>query len=72
MYIVIEMQTTAGNVSTLTYSYDNLADAQTKYYLILSVAVKSNVDIHGALILDQYGATLSREYFDHTGAIHEE
>jgi hypothetical protein len=64
-YIVIEVQTDGGVTSTLSYQYDNLAEARQKYYLILSVAVVSTIDNHAALIVDEDGYLIMNESFHH-------
>ena len=62
MYIVIEMQTNNGTVSTLTYQFDTMELAEQKYYQVLSFAVVSEVEVHACLILDVCGI-VQRSYF---------
>lgn len=64
-YIVIELQTTDGTTSTLTYQFDTLALAEQKFYQILSFAVVSEVDIHSAVIMDPTGFVLKNECYKH-------
>lgn len=64
-YIVIELQTTDGTTSTLTYQFDTLALAEQKFYQILSFAVVSEVDIHSAVIMDPTGFVLKNESYNH-------
>lgn len=64
-YIVIELQTENGTTSTLTYSFDTLAQAEQKFYQILSFAVVSEVDIHSAVIMDSTGFVLKNECYKH-------
>lgn len=64
-YIVIELQTTDGTTSTLTYQFDTLALAEQKFYQILSFAVVSEVDIHSAVIMDPTGFVLKNESYRH-------
>lgn len=55
MYIVLEVQKL--NAETLTIlpanQYNTLAEADSKYHAILSVASVSNVPIHSAIILGE-------------------
>lgn len=64
MYLVIEMQTQNGKVSTLTYQYDDLGLAEQKYYLILATAAVSSLDVHAAMILDCRGVVLKNYFYD--------
>ena len=65
IYLVIEMQTNDGVTSTLTYQFDSLSLAEQKYYLILSSASVSTLEVHGAMIVDQYLTVLKKEKFVH-------
>lgn len=65
MYIVIELQTNDGVTSQIVSAYSTLSLAVQKYHQILSAAAVSSVDIHTALIVDEYGTTLHREFFNH-------
>ena len=65
-YIVIELQTSAdGQVANLVYSFDNRAEAEQKYHLILAGAAVSTVPIHAAAILTNTGALLERHVYQH-------
>ena len=64
-YIVIELQTENGTTNTLTYQFDTVAQAEQKYYQILSFAVVSEVDIHSAVIMDNTGFVLKNECYKH-------
>ena len=65
MYLVIEIQTQNGKVSTLNYQYDDIHLAEQKYYLILSSAAVSTIDIHAAMIIDSKGTVLKNDYYEH-------
>ena len=66
MLIVIEIQTSAdGTVGNLVYSYDNLADAQAKFYSICAVAVKSSLPLHSVVLLTNDGTMVMSESFRH-------
>lgn len=65
MYLVIEIQTQNGKVSTLNYQYDDIRLAEQKYYLILSAATVSTIDIHAVMIVDPRGTVLKNDYYEH-------
>lgn len=67
MLIVIEIQTNNGNVATLTWQFDNLREAEAKFFSILSVAAVSALDEHGAVILTNSGTLVRSESFRHGG-----
>lgn len=55
-YIVVEAQIHKdGTVGTLINAYDNIADAQNKYYTILAAAAKSNLYKHAAYLFTDDG-----------------
>lgn len=64
-YIVIELQTTDDNVSTLTTQYDDLQQAESAYHQILMYAAISEVEYHGAILLNSHGDVYKRECFNH-------
>lgn len=64
MYLVVEMQTQNGKVSTLNYQYDNMSQAESKYFAILSAAAVSNLDVHAAIIMDCRGVVLKNYFYD--------
>ena len=56
MFIVIETQTDPdGIVGTIVNAYPTQAEADSKYYSILSSAAISNVFLHGAFLLTADG-----------------
>lgn len=65
-YIVLELQTTDGTTANIVNQYDNLPEAEQKFYLICSSAVVSDVSIHSAAILDEHGFLVKNESFTHT------
>lgn len=65
MYLVIELQTNDGKVSTLNYQYDDIHLAEQKYYLILSAAAVSTLDVHAAMIIDPKGTVLKNDFYEH-------
>ena len=64
-YIVIELQTTSDNVSTLTTQYDSLSQAESAYHQILVYAAISQVEWHGALLMNSQGSVYKQECFNH-------
>jgi hypothetical protein len=65
MFIVIELQTNGGKVSTITTAYEDENTAYQKYYQILSFAAVSTVDVHSACVMNEYCGILRSETFDH-------
>lgn len=64
-YLVVELQTTNGTTANIVTQYDNLSQAEQKFYQILSAAVVSDVGIHSACILDETGFLVRNESFKH-------
>ena len=66
MYIVIEVQTNEeGKASTIVTSYDNPAQAESKYHTILAAAAVSTVPKHGAVILQDDCTPVMWYSYDH-------
>ena len=65
MFIVIEIQSTGDNVSTIVNKHDTLPEAQQKYHNILAAAAVSKVPIHTAMIIEPTGNTVRVECFAH-------
>ena len=65
-YLVIEIQIQSdGTTGTFTWAYDNTADAMSKYYSVLAVAVQSQIAVHTAVILDENGTVYRKECIRH-------
>ena len=64
MYFVLEIQINETG-SILPYAFDNQADAEAKYHAILSVAAKSEVPKHSAVLMAENGVTLKKESYFH-------
>ena len=63
-YIVQEIQTDASdNVSVLSYQYDSINEADSKYYLILSSAAVSQLPTHAAVIFTNEGVKVRGECY---------
>ena len=65
MFYVLELQTDQTG-AVLVFTYDNLTQAESKFYAILSAAAVSSVRKHGAIILNEDGIMLKHEVFNHT------
>lgn len=66
MFIVMETQTDPnGIVGTLVNSYPTQAEAESKYYNILSTAAISNIFLHGAFLLKASGEVLMNFVYKH-------
>jgi len=66
MYIIQEMQTTAGVtalVPATTYAERNAAESA--YHAALAAAAVSAVQVHAVVLLDEHGNTLKRDYYEH-------
>ena len=66
MYIVIEMQTNGETTATLANAYTDKNTAYQKYHTILAAAAVSAVEVHTAVILNEFGYIEARESFEHT------
>lgn len=66
MYIVIELQKDAkGVVSNIVTSYENLAEAESKYYSILAAAAVSKIPVHSAIIVSEEGFPVKHQCYKH-------
>lgn len=64
MFLVLEMQT-SDKVATITTSYDDRKDAESKYHAILSAAATSSVPKHSAILINDDGVTIKHETYFH-------
>lgn len=67
MYIVIELQKTADDVpvANIVNSFDNLAQAESKYYSILASAAISQIPVHSAIIVSEEGFPVKHQCYKH-------
>ena len=67
MYIVIEIQKTGETLTVVTpiHTYSNLNEAESYYYSLLSVAAVSQVERHGASLLEDTGRAIYYKTYDH-------
>ena len=60
-YIVNEIQVNNGTASVIAWTFDDQVQALSKYYAVLSSAVQSTIDMHGAnLFSTENGGKLLR------------
>ena len=64
MFIVIEIQT-SDTVATITDTFTDRNQAESKYHQILYAAAVSNVPKHGAVLLTDEGERLKSECYYH-------
>jgi len=62
-FVVIEMQN--GVVGNNAWSYDTKADAEVKYYQVLSEVVKSPVETHTVMLVTGEGFVLDTKCYPH-------
>ena len=66
MYIVIELQKNAEGILThLETVHATKAEAENKYYTILSYAAISEIPLHGATILNENGCSVMNKSYKH-------
>lgn len=66
MYIVIELQkNTEGQVANIVTEHANLAEAESKYHAILSVAAVSEIPVHSAIIVSEEGVPMLWKCYKH-------
>ena len=72
-YLVVELQTYSdGTVGHLEWSFDNQAQAESKFHAVLSAAAVSEVTIHACSLLASDGRLLNRGCYEHGTAATEE
>ena len=66
-YIVLEVQTyDNGAIGTLLNDYEDRADAESKYHLVLSAAAVSPLPIHSCVLMTNEGFFLESKAYKHT------
>ena len=69
-YIVIELQKNSdGSVGNLVYAFNKKAEAESKYYAILSAAAVSSVPVHSAIIIQEDAVPVTFKSFSHESEI---
>lgn len=66
MYIVLELQTTNNKTAHIFWSYTDVNEAESKYHAVLSAAAVSSVEVHTAVMMDEYGQNVKSQYYVHT------
>ena len=65
-YIVIELQKNKeGVVSNIVTSHNTLAEAESKFYTILSYAAVNDVPVHSAIIVSEEGFPVKHQCYKH-------
>ena len=64
-YIIIEMQTSEGKTSILTYQKSDWFEALSVYFSKLSYAALSKVDVHSVVLLSDEGDEIMHYCCDH-------
>lgn len=73
MYIVLEIQKNKnGQVAILPYQFADIHQAENKYHTILAYASVSDLPVHTAMIITEYGFVLKCEYYEHEEEPEEE
>ena len=63
MFSVIEMQN--GIIGSNAWTYNNQADAEVKFYQVLTEVVKSPVAVHTVMLVDGYGNVIDTKCYHH-------
>lgn len=69
MYIVIEMQTNGQTTAIINNAYTDRNTAYQKFHTVLASAAVSNVEVHTAIIVNEFGVTEDRETFEHRAEV---
>lgn len=64
MYIVLEIQVW-DSVGTIINSYNDRNEAESRYHQILAAAAISEVPKHSAVLMDEMGETIKRDFYTH-------
>lgn len=66
MYIIQEMQTTGGVTSLLeAETRTDHNEAESVFYLKVSYAATSTVEVHTVVLYDEHGNQLLRKFYEH-------
>ena len=71
-YLVIEIQTTGNVTAHIATAYDNQPQAEAKFHQILAAAAVSQLEVHSAVILNEFGAVVQQGYYDHRTPVEAE
>lgn len=63
-FIVVELQTISEqSTGNFLWAFDERADAEAKYHSVLSVAAKSGLPCHAAIIMRNDGAVINKQAY---------
>ena len=66
MYVVIELQTTAGGVvGNFVWAFANKDAAFSKFHTVLATAAVSSLPVNSCVILDNKGFQIAAQFFTH-------
>ena len=66
MYIIQEIQTDNGQTALVPSVLEaDREEAESKFLLTCSYAVKSEVDVHTVIWYDEHGNVIDRKYYEH-------
>ena len=68
MYIVLEIQKNGDAMAHLVSQHDTLQEAESKFHQVLAAAAVSSVDKHSAVLIEENGALLRTECYEHREA----
>ena len=54
-----------GTMTTPSFAYENINDADAKYHSILASAAKSALPVHACIMFDEQGCFRKSEYYTH-------
>ena len=70
MYLVMELQKNKdGHAASIVTEHGTLAEAESKFYAVLSSAAVSGVGIHSAVIVTDEGFPLNHKCYRHEAAV---
>lgn len=73
MYIIQEMQTTGGVTSLLeAETRTDHNEAESVFYLKVSYAAVSQVEVHTVIMYDEHGNVLNRIFYEHIQEVEPE
>ena len=64
MYIVLELQTTEEQTSSIVNAYNNEGIAHQAYYTALAAAAVSSIPIHSVVLLNEKGVVEKRDFYE--------
>ncbi len=67
MFWVVEIQNNNGTWTQIITQHATLAEAESKFYTILSYAAVGNLDAHGAVLFDDKGVYYQRKVYEKNG-----